>query len=58
MAKKGIRANKPNDNKGTIDNDKLYKNTSYREEVEREDDDEEVTETKHASDPVEKTATQ
>ena len=58
MAKKGIRATKPNDRKGTIDDDKLYKNTAYSEEVDREDDDEEVTETKPASDPVEKTATQ
>lgn len=58
MAKKGIRANKPNDNKGTIDNDKLYKNTSYREEVEREDDEDEVQEAAPQPDPVEKTATQ
>jgi len=59
MAKKGIRANKPNDVKGTIDDDKLYKNTSYREEVEREDDDEDETlEATEQPDPVGETATQ
>ena len=58
MAKKGIRANKPNDSKGTIDDDKLYKNTAYREEVERDDEEDEVQETAPQPDPVEKTATQ
>ena len=58
MAKKGIRANKPNDNKGTIDDNKLYKNTTYREDVERDDEEDEVQETAPQPDPVEKTATQ
>lgn len=61
MAKqKGVRANKPNDTKGTIDDEKLYKNR-YREEVDREDDDEIETRSEDSSDPVEetpKTATQ
>jgi hypothetical protein len=40
MAKpKGHRANKPNDNKGTINDDKLYKG-NYREEVYKEEEDE------------------
>ena len=42
MAKKkmkGVRANKPNDSFGTVNNDALYKN-KYREEVDKDDDDE------------------
>ena len=40
MAKpKGHRANKPNDNKGTINDDKLYKG-EYREEVYKEEEEE------------------
>ena len=33
---KGVRANKPNDSFGTINNDSLYKN-KYREEVDKDD---------------------
>ena len=54
MAKKkmrGVRANKPNDSFGTINNDSLYKN-KYREEVDKDDD--EVEEVK--ADPAEKPA--
>ena len=41
MAKqvKGARANKPNDSFGVINNPNLYKN-KYREEVDKEDEDE------------------
>ena len=48
---KGVRANKPNDSFGTINNDSLYKN-KYREEVDKDDD--EVEEVK--ADPAEKPA--
>ena len=61
MAKqKGIRANKPNDNRGTIDDEKLYRN-KYREEVDRDDEDEVETKSENTPDPVEEkteTATQ
>ena len=59
MAKqKGHRANKPNDNKGTINDDKLYKG-NYREEVYKEEEDEVEAKTEEQIDPVkEKTATQ
>ena len=59
MAKpKGHRANKPNDNKGTINDDKLYKG-NYREEVYKEEEDEVEAKTEEQVDPVEeKTATQ
>jgi len=55
MAKqvKGARANKPNDSFGVLNNPNLYKN-KYREEVDRDDDDEEV----QAQDPTEEVATQ
>lgn len=44
MAKpRGHRANKPNDNKGTIDNDNLYRG-KYRDEVYQDDDEIEVLE--------------
>lgn len=44
MAKpKGHRANKPNDNRGAVDNDSLYRG-KYREEVYQEDDETEVIE--------------
>ena len=56
MAKKGIRANKPDDEKGTTNDPNLYRG-KYREEVNRDDEDETV-ETVEQSDPVEKTATQ
>ena len=50
MAKqKGHRANKPNDNKGTINDDKLYKG-EYREEVYKEE--EEEVETKQQEEQV------
>ena len=55
MAKKkmkGVRANKPNDSFGTVNNDALYKN-KYREEVDKDDDDE-VEEVQ--ADPAEKPA--
>ncbi len=59
MAKqKGHRANKPNDNKGTINDDKLYKG-KYREEVYVEDEEVETKPQEEQVDPVEeKTATQ
>jgi len=50
---KGARANKPNDSFGVVNNSNLYKN-KYREEVDREDDDDEV----QAQDPTEQVATQ
>ena len=55
MAKqiKGARANKPNDSFGVTNNPNLYKN-KYREEVDRDDDDDEV----QAQDPTEQVATQ
>jgi len=55
MAKqvRGVRANKPNDSFGVINNSNLYKN-SYREEVDRDDEDDEV----QAQDPTEEVATQ
>ena len=49
---KGVRANKPNDSFGTVNNDALYKN-KYREEVDKDDDDE-VEEVQ--ADPAEKPA--
>ena len=49
---KGVRANKPNDSFGTVNNDALYKN-KYREDVDKEDDDE-VEEVQ--ADPAEKPA--
>jgi|MGYP003113328841 hypothetical protein len=52
MAKqKGHRANKPNDNKGTIDNDSLYRN-KYREDVYK-DDEEVKAKPEEAVDPAE-----
>ena len=55
MAKqKGHRANKPNDNKGTINDDKLYKG-NYREEVYKEEEDEVEAKTEEQVDPVEET---
>jgi len=56
MAKKGIRANKPDDEKGTINDPNLYRG-KYREDVNKEDE-EETVEVAEQSDPVEKTATQ
>mgnify|MGYP003115753293 CR=1 FL=1 len=60
MAKqKGARANKPNDNKGTIDDQNLYRN-KYREDVYKDDEDVQ-TKSENTSDPVEEkteTATQ
>jgi len=55
MAKqiRGARANKPNDSFGVVNNPDLYRN-KYREEVDREDDDDEV----QAQDPTEQVATQ
>ena len=55
MAKqvRGARANKPNDSFGVINNSNLYKN-SYREEVDRDDDDDEV----QTQDPTGEVATQ
>ena len=57
MAKqKGARANKPNDHKGTIDDQNLYRN-KYREDVYKDDEDVQ-TKSENTSDPVEeKTAT-
>ena len=49
---KGARANKPNDSFGVVNNPNLYKN-KYREEVDKDDDDE-----VQAQDPTEKVATQ
>ena len=59
MAKqRGHRANKPNDNKGTINDDKLYKG-EYREEVYKEEEEVETKSEQEQVDPVEeKTATQ
>ena len=50
---KGARANKPNDSFGVVNNSNLYKN-KYREEVDREDDDDDV----QAQDPTQEVATQ
>ena len=58
MAKKvtGSRANKPNDSFGVVNNPNLYKN-KYREEVDRDDDEEQ--EEVQAQDPTqEEVATQ
>ena len=49
---KGARANKPNDSFGVVNNPNLYKN-KYREEVDKDDDDE-----VQAQDPIEEVATQ
>ncbi len=49
---KGARANKPNDSFGVVNNPSLYKN-KYREEVDKDDDDE-----VQAQDPIEEVATQ
>ena len=49
---KGARANKPNDSFGVVNNPSLYKN-KYREEVDKDDDDE-----VQAQDPTEEVATQ
>jgi hypothetical protein len=56
MAKKvtGSRANKPNDSFGVVNNPNLYRN-SYREEVDKEDEEDEVVDTQ---DPTEEVATQ
>jgi len=51
---KGARANKPNDSFGVVNNPNLYKN-KYREEVDKEDDNEEEVQ---AQDPTEEVATQ
>jgi hypothetical protein len=58
MAKqiKGARANKPNDSFGVTNNPSLYKN-KYREEVDREDEDE-IEETMETQDPTKDVATQ
>jgi len=56
MAKKGIRANKPEDNKGTVNDPNLYRG-KYRDDVDK-DDEEQVVEATEQPDPVEKTATQ
>ena len=54
MAKqKGHRANKPNDNKGTINDDKLYKG-EYRKEVYVEDEEVETKSQEEQVDPEEK----
>jgi len=55
MAKqvRGARANKPNDSFGVVNNPDLYRN-KYRDEVDREDDDDEV----QVQDPTEQVATQ
>jgi len=57
MAKKvtGSRANKPNDSFGVVNNPNLYKN-KYREEVDKEDEDDQVE--VEAQDPTEEVATQ
>lgn len=59
MAKqKGHRANKPQDNKGTVDNPNLYRN-KYREDVYKDEEEtENVEATEEKSDPVQETATQ
>ena len=56
MAKQvtGSRANKPNDSFGVVNNPSLYKN-SYREEVDKEDDDDDGVQ---AQDPTQEVATQ
>jgi len=56
MAKQvtGSRANKPNDSFGVVNNPSLYKN-SYREEVDKEDDDDDEVQ---AQDPTQEVATQ
>ena len=51
---KGARANKPNDSFGVVNNPNLYKN-KYREEVDKEDDNEEEVQ---AQDPIKEVATQ
>lgn len=53
---KGHRANKPNDSFGTVNSDTLYRN-KYRDEVYKEEDDEEAVEAQEA-DPSNNEATQ
>ena len=57
MAKqiRGARANKPNDSFGVVNNPDLYRN-KYREEVDKEDDDDDTE--VQAQDPTEQVATQ
>ena len=57
MAKqiRGARANKPNDSFGVVNNPDLYRN-KYREDVDREDDDDDTE--VQAQDPTEQVATQ
>jgi hypothetical protein len=58
MAKaRGHRANKVNDSFGTLNNDALYKG-KYRDEVYKEDEDEETNVEAQDADPVEQAATQ
>ena len=59
MAKqiRGARANKPNDSFGVMNNPNLYKN-KYREEVDKDEDDDVIEETIEAQDPTEEVATQ
>jgi len=56
MAKKGIRANKPEDSKGTVNDPSLYRG-KYRDDVDK-DDEEQMVEATEQPAPVEKTATQ
>lgn len=55
---KGARANKPNDSFGTINNDNLYKNANYNEDLDKDDDDVVEQPEEKSADPVKKTATQ
>ena len=59
MAKqvRGARAFKPNDSFGVINNPNLYKN-KYREEVDKEDEDDEVVEAKQEDVGTQEEATQ
>ena len=58
MAKKvkGHRANKPNDSFGVVNDDKLYRG-KYREEVDKDDDDEDTEELEAQEDTDEESAT-
>tara|TARA_R100000988_G_scaffold103715_1_gene84396 strand:- start:784 stop:1656 length:873 start_codon:yes stop_codon:yes gene_type:complete len=59
MAKKmkGFRANKPNDSFGTVNNKTLYRG-KYREDVNKDEDEEVTEQQEEVAGPVEETATQ
>ncbi len=54
---KGFRANKPNDSFGTVNNKTLYRG-KYREDVNKDEDEEVTEQQEEVAGPVEETATQ